>query len=509
MSQQHIPPTHARLIDGREFRVDADGAHVGERVHDFAHMQEARLLFLRPETLGLRMSDVGQVEYSFAAPGDGMAALEAIYQHLPELRRADTPPPAPEAPPNYFAPVAPPEPVPAPAPSPIYAPDGRFGAAPYGSYGPPQPRYPRSVPGMLPLPPAPIPFPQATLDAYGPDANTTRAELTPTPRTAGQLISNAFRLYGKRFSALFTLTLVVATLPMMFLALANALLMWLGGDNPLAGTPSLLPMLQQALNGQTPTNPTTTSATATTPLATFLSLAGLVVAVLSLLVLGWSQATLTVGAREATLGRPINLRACAREGLSRAWATLMSLIVFYVLLFIVAAPGLGLALALALTPNVRTAGVQFTPADTTGFYVAAGLIAALTLAFLAYIWTRFALYPITTALGMPQPLRRSLALTAFGWWRVFAALLVITLFTSLFTVSANLAQFVSLALSAVALAPLAQLIAGPVGALVRVGIVYDQRLRREGYALFQQEGITQPSGAQDATPAEHGSEVRR
>ncbi|HEX8982172.1 MAG TPA: hypothetical protein VF792_05335 [Ktedonobacterales bacterium] len=506
MSQQHIPPTHARLIDGREFRVEADGAHVDERVHAFAQMQEARLLFLRPETLGLRMSNVGQVEYSFANPGDGMAALEAIYQHLPELRRADTPPPAPEAPPNYFAPIAPPEPTPAPAPSPIYAPDGRFGSAPYGS---PQPRYPGSVSGMYALPPAPIPFPQATLDAYGPDANTTHAELTPTPRTAGQLIGNAFRLYGKRFGALFTLTLLVATLPMMLTALANALLMWLGGDNPLAGTPSLLPMLQQALNGQTPTTPTTTSATATTPLTTFIGLAGLVVAILSLLVLGWSQATLTVGAREATLGRPIDLRACAREGLSRAWATLMSQIVLYALLFLVAAPGLGMALALALTPNVRTAGVQFTPADATGFYVAAGLIAILTLVFLAYIWTRFALYPITTALGMQQPLRHSLALTAFGWWRVFAALLVVTLFTSLFSVSSNLAQFVSVALSAVALAPLAQLIAGPVGALVRVGILYDQRLRREGYALFQQEGITQPSGANDATPAKHGSEVHR
>ncbi len=504
MSQQHIPPTHARLIDGREFRVEADGAHVDERVHDFARMQEARLLFLRPETLGLRMSDVGQVEYSFANPGDGMAALEAIYQRLPELRRADTPPPAPEAPPNYFAPVAPPEPT--PAPSPIYTPDGRFGASPYGS---PQPRYPGSMSGMQPLPPAPIPFPQATLDAYGPTANTTYTELTPTPRTASQLMSNAFRLYGKRFSALFTLTLMVATLPMMLTALANVLLTWLGGDNPLAGTPSLLPMLQQALNGQTPTAPATTSATSTTPLTTFISLAGLVVAVLSLLVVGWSQAALAVGAREATLGRPIDLRACAREGLSRAWATLMSLIVFYVLLFIVAAPGLGLALALALTPNVRTAGVHFTAADATGFYVAAGLIAALTLIFLAYIWTRFALYPIATALGMQQPLRRSLSLTAFGWWRMFSALLVVTLFTSLFTVSANLAEFVSVALSAVALAPLAQLIAGPVGSLVRVGILYDQRLRREGYALFQQEGITQPNGAQDTTPAKHGSEVHR
>lgn len=506
MSQQHIPETHARLIDGREFRVDVDGAHVDDRVHPFARIQEARLLFLRPETLGLRMADVGQVEYSFATPGEGMAALEAIYQRLPELRRADAPPPAPEAPPNYFAPVAPPEPTPSPAPSPIYAPDGRFGAAPYGS---PQMRYPGAAPGVYALPPAPMPFPQATLDAYGPDANTTHAELTPTPRTASQLIGNAFRLYSKRFGALFTLALVVATLPMLLIALANALLTWLGGDNPLAGAPSPLPMFQQALNGQTPTATAATSATATTPLTTFIGLAGLVVAILSLLVVGWSQATLTVGARAATLGRPIGLRACAREGLSRAWATLMSLIVFYVLLTIVAAPGFGLALALALTPNVRTAGVRFTPADATGFYVAAGLITALTLMSLAYIWTRFALYPIATALGLPQPLRRSLALTTFGWRRVFLALLVVTLFTSLFTVSANVTEFYSVALGTVALAPLAQLIAGPLGALIRVGVLYDQRLRREGYALFQQEGITQPSGTPGAMSAERGSEVRR
>jgi hypothetical protein len=110
----------------------------------------------------------------------------------------------------------------------------------------------------------------------------------------------------------------------------------------------------------------------------------------------------------------------------------------------------------------------------------------------AYLWTRFALYPTAAALGLPQPLRVSLSLTASGWWRVFWALFVVTLVAGLFIISASVTQLLSVAVATVILAPLAQLIAGPLDALIRVGALYDQRLRREGYALFMQEGLAAP-----------------
>ncbi|HEY7848551.1 MAG TPA: hypothetical protein VIC27_00740 [Ktedonobacterales bacterium] len=488
MSQQYVPPTRAPLIDGRDLRIEGDGVHIGERFHPLAQIQEARLLFLRPETIGLTLAQIGQVEYSFARPGDGAAALETLYQLRPDLRRADAPAPAADAPAGYFAPIAPPAPLGPPPVTPSNAP-GQAGM-PFGSFGAPRPGYPPTPPQMA-RPLGPTPFPPQALAAFGPEPNRTYAELTPVPRKAGQLIGATFRLFGKRLGALLALALLVATLPAAVIALLNALATALSGVNPLAGAPNPLNNLQQILNGQAATTPATT-ATTTTPLDTLIGLLSLAAVVLSLLVAAWSQAALTVGAREATLGRRVSARACAREGLTRLWPTLWALCFLYGMLGIVAIPGLGLALAFLLGPSEPGAAAQVTPQDAIVFFVIAGIIAVATLTLVAYLWTRFALYPTAAALGLPQPLRVSLSLTASGWWRVFWALFVVTLVAGLFIISAGVTQLLSVAVATVILAPLAQLIAGPLDALIRVGALYDQRLRREGYALFMQEGLAAP-----------------
>lgn len=499
MSQQFVPPTAGRLVDGRELRVTEAGVSIGERLHPLARIQEARLLFLRPETIGLRLADIGQVEYSFERQGDGVAALEALYLLRPDLRRSDAPAPAPEAPPGYFTPVAQQPTPPAPPAPPAMA------QAPGVPYGAPLPGYPPVAPltPQYARPLGPALFPPQVIEAYGPDPNRSHAELTPKPRTAGQLIGAAFRLFGKRLSALLALALLVATLPSLIVALLDALVTALSGVNPLAGAPNPLDALQQVANGQTVTStaPTTTGSTS---LDIAVSLLSLLAVVLSLLVAAWSQAALTVGAREATLGRRISVRACAREGLTRLWPTLWSLFFLYGVLGIIAIPGFGLALAFVLGPNEPGLSAQVTAQDATAFAIIAGIIAAATILIVAYLWTRFALYPTAAALGLPRPLRLSLSLSSFGWWRIFSALFVVTLVASLFTIPASAAQLYSVALATVALAPLAQLIAGPLGALIRVGILYDQRLRREGYALFLQEGIAQPA----ATPAPPTPEQR-
>ena len=501
MSQQFVPPPQAPLLDGRELHVAEDGVHIGERFHPLGQIEEARMLFLRPETIALRLARIGQVEYSFARPGDGVAALEAIYHMRPELRRADTPAPAPEAPAGYFAPVTPPPPPPQPVtPSPYapYAPTTPQ-SAPFGA--PPQPGYaqPRTVGPM-----SPVPFPPQMLDAYGPEPNRTHLALTPAPRTAGQLIGAAFRLFGKRFAPLLTLALLVATLPSIALAGLDALASALSGVNPLLGAPDPLIGLQQALNGQTPATPT--SSASATPLDAFIGLLSVVVVMLTLLVAAWSQAALTTGARQALLGRPISLRACAREGFSRLWPTLWALFFLYGILALVAIPGLGLALTFVLAPYTPGISSQLSGQDALMFAILAGALAAGTLLLVAYLWTRFALYPTAAALGLPQPLRLSLALTSFGWWRVFWSLFVVTLATSLLAIPASAAQFLSVALAAIILGPLVQLITGPLGALIRVGVLYDQRLRREGYALFMQEGVAPPPNApaSPATPERSG-----
>jgi hypothetical protein len=274
--------------------------------------------------------------------------------------------------------------------------------------------------------------------------------------------------------------------------LLNAYLTVLSGVNPLAGAPNPIDIFMQALNN--PSAATATSATAApTTLDTTVSLLTLGAIALLLIAGAWGQAALTVGAREAALGRPISIGACARTGLARLWPTFWALAFLYGVLGLVAIPGLGFALSFALAPNTPDAHVP--SSDAVAFYIIGGIIGALTLLLVAYLWSRFALYPTAAALGLPQPLRLSLTLTAFGWWRVFRALIVVTLIAAALTIPATAAQVYSAALAGVILSPLAQFFAGPINALIRVGALYDQRLRSEGYRLFISEGVTPPAAS--------------
>jgi hypothetical protein len=492
VSDARAPLARVRLIDGRELVIEPDAAQVGERTHLISRIEEARLLFLRPETIGLRMKDVGLVEYSVAQPGDGQAALEAIYQLRPDLRRPDLPPPAPVAPPGYQ--VLPPPPTPEPfgplgpvAPPP---PGGPAAGPTPGSF-PPSPgafRYPLYPP---PPPPGPEPFPPEVIQAYGPEPNRRRATLTPQPRGAGQLIGATFRLATRRFGPLFALAVVAAFLPNLALGALSVAISLLSGENPFVAAPNPFANLQQALSGQTPAPASTQAPTAADGLAGLLTLVALVG---TLLVAGWTVAALTLAARDAALGRPISVMGCAREGWRRLWPTLSALIVTNAILFIIAIPGLGFSLGMILALVAPAPGEPSLPpgADVMAYVLAVGS-AAVTLAMLAWLWPRLALAPTAAALGLPAPIRTGWLLARGGAWRILLALLAVGVATMVFTLPATLSQFYSNGLAVLALIPLAQLIAAPLNALVRTLALYDQRLRSEGYTLFQQEGVTPPT----------------
>ncbi len=491
MNDAHAPLARVRLIDGRELVIEPDAARVGERTHPISRIQEARLLFLRPETIGLQMADIGLVEYSVARPGDGIVALEAIYQLRPELRRPDLPPPAPVAPPGYtvlpppppeFAgPVAPPfagRPLP-PPPGMYSSAPGAFPQAPPGAF--PYPLYP-------PLPPGPAPFPAHVTQAYGAEPNRRYATLTPQPRGAGRLIGDTFRLAARRFGPLFRLALLAAFLPNLALGALAVAIAQLSGENPFAVTPNPFSGLLQPSNGQTPT-----ATPAPTPTDALVALLSLIAVAATLLVAGWTVAVFTVAARDAALGRPISMGVCAREGWRRLWPTLSTLVVTNVILLFVAVPGLlfsaGVILALVAPPP----GTQPLPAGAAPVAITMAVCsAAFTLALLAWLWPRLALAPTAAALGMTTPIRSAWLLTRGGAWRILLALLVVGVVTTVFTAPATLSQFYSSGPAVLALIPLAQLIAAPLSALVRTLTLYDQRLRSEGYALFQREGVTPP-----------------
>ena len=173
----------------------------------------------------------------------------------PDLRRSDAPAPAAEAPAGYFAPPPPPPPPPLAPVAPMMAAQGQVGA-PFGPFGAPHQGYPAApFPPPFARPLGPAPFPPQTIAAFGPEPNRTHAELTPEPRTAGQLIGSTFRLFGKRLGGLLALALLVATLPTLLIGLLDALVAALSGVNPLAGAPLPLNTLQQIMNGQAATRP--------------------------------------------------------------------------------------------------------------------------------------------------------------------------------------------------------------------------------------------------------------
>ncbi|HEU0028651.1 MAG TPA: hypothetical protein VFQ25_16205 [Ktedonobacterales bacterium] len=484
MTEARAPLARVRLIDGRELLIEPDAVRVGERTHLISWIEEARMLFLRPETIGLRMKDVGLVEYSVARPGDGQLALEAIYQLRPDLRRPDLPPPAPEAPPGYeITAPAPPEPF-GPAGTGALPPVGRPAAPPPGAFPPPgaypYPLYPP------PPPPGPEPFPPPVAQAYGPEPNRRYATLTPQPRGAARLIGATFRLAGRRFGPLFALALVVALLPNLALGGLTVAISLLSGEDPFVVTPNPLGAIWQAASGQAP-------AVAATPTDSLVGLLSLLSLVAGLIMTGWMVAALTLAARDAALGRPISVAGCAREGLRRLWPTLSALIITNVALLVVAFPGLVFSLGLVLAVVAPPVGAAPLPAGATpvAIVMAAGT-ALVTLALLAWLWPRLALAPTAAALGMFAPVRTGWTLARGGAGRIFAALLAVGVVTALFTAPAEFAQFYSTGLAALALIPIAQLIAAPLSALVRTLALYDQRLRREGYALFEREGIAPP-----------------
>lgn len=494
MSDEREPLAQVRLMDGRTLVVTPSAVRVGDQSYLIAKIGEARLLFLRPETIGLRMADVGLVEYTVARPGDGQVALNAIYHARPELNRPDLDPPAAEAPPGFFVP--PPAPANEPAqPLTVAAPP-----APLSGVNAPR-AYPPAYPPLAPLrsaPPPPAPFPPEVAAAYGAAPNRRYATLTPRPRSAWRLMGATFRLAARRFGALYGLAFLVVFLPNLALGVISLVALALSGQSPFAAAPNPLLQFQQALNGQTPA----TATAASTSADSIVALLSLVAIIGGLVVDGWSVATLTVAARDVTLGRRVRPLACAREGWRRLWPTLVALAVTTVALLVVAAPGLGVALGMVLAVVDPEKGAPpLTSGDATVILAMAGGLALLAVALLAWLWPRLALAPTAAALGMSRPVLSGWNLARGGAGRILLALLVVGAVTTAISVPATLSQFISNGWAVLLIIPLAQMIVGPLSALVRTLALYDQRLRFEGYQLFQREGVMPPTPAEAAASA--------
>ena len=447
------------LRDGSEMRVASDGIHIDDAFYALASIQDARQVAPEPETIALRVAGAGMIEFQPARPGDGALALEALFRLRPELRPAG------------FAPVLPADMPPLPAP---YAP-----YAPYTPTPPPAARKPWMLDQRIPVPPD-------IASAYGPQPNRGRADLTPYPRRFGQLIGAIVRLYGRHLGAWLILACIVAFLPNLVMNGLQVALDAQRGIDPLAGHD----VLSDLLNPSAGTSPT--SGAAEPSLYTLLTT---LLGMLSLVLGAWTLAALTLGARDAVLGRRVSLKTSLASGFQRVWKTLATTLLVILLLLGAALLALFLSIVIAMLlsiaalPFAGKAAMSSTQPSPLGIALVASAFVIAFLPVLA-LGVRLALAPSLAALGYDDPVRRSLLLTRRQWWRAFGVLLLVSLPALVGALAVLAAQYVAVGLALVVVSPLVQLLVAPWLAVAHTALIYDLRLRREGYGVFMQERIT-------------------
>lgn len=478
------------LRDGTQLSVTPAGIQLGAAFIELARIQDARQVAPDPETFALRAAGTGLVEFQPIRPGDGAIALEALFRMRPDLRPAGFIGPSeghgyplPPPPPSLPYPSAPGFPPPYPPPPGAYPPD--YGYAP------------AAAPRVM----------------YAPSPNAQQGELTPYPRSFGELLSAIFQLYGKHFRKWLALGFWVILLPGLLIASAEVGVQMLLGVNPFVASPTAqaitigsncLPQIPAALTHD-------------------LVVGGAIAAgsiILSMLFSAWQTASFANAGREAILGRSVPIGASLNRGAQRLLPTLGTSIVVALALFAALVPGIvcyvisfaglfgsasgnlcatqNISTSSASTSTVSSASSVYLLLSCAGFLlIAAGCIFSLFLA------VRLIVAPVIAAterVGIGTALSKSWRLTYRSWWRCFGVIFVIGLVVVLFTLAFSALEAVPLVVVTIVAAPLAQWIISPLQELTYIVLLYDLRLRREGYAAITQQAAPVPAGTTSYRP---------
>ena len=497
-----------RLRDSVELRVTSEGVWIGERFIALAAIQDARQVSPDPETIALRVAGAGLVDFQPERAGDGGLVLEAIYRLRPDLR-----PPGfePRELPAGF-PALPPPPGQGAARGGYAAPLPQYGQIPPG-YRAPTPQAPPAPYGYPPVPPPPTPpAPQAPYGQppvgarYGGVEQAawtaSRGELTPFPRTYGGLLGAVFQLYNRHIGKLVLVAFFVVLLPALANGVAQLVLLHALGIDPLAGTANLTSTSCQ--------DPTTCN-----PFAVFhplqgsalvqdVALGGAALAA-SWLLAAWQVATLAVAGRQAVLGRRIGIGASLGAGLRRFVPTLIAWGLLQVLSLVIFAPAVGLYAyllanlfpggALAVSETATASSAVAVSALLGCFALVGGLVGLL------FFTTRLGLAPYAAAAERRGPLRalgQSWRLTRGSFWRTLGIWLTFAVLTGVPSYIGGQFSSLSAPFAYLVLLPLIQLFTAPLMALTWVTLLYDLRLRREGYAALTASAAE--SSAQPAAP---------
>jgi hypothetical protein len=463
------------LREGTEASVSHDDVRVSERAFALDDIQDARQVSPDPETIALRVAGERRgVELQPARPGDGALLLEALFRLRPALRPA-----------GFDAPVTLPPGFP-PLPTRATIPPVTAGAWPAQTgWSPGTGVYP-------PLPTAPGAPPSQPYGGYTrPPAAGGR--LTPLPRSGGELIGAAFELFVAHWRLWLLLGLAALFIPEVLRGSVDAVIQVAGGHSLWAGVPATTPGSGSGAFGISSADLPSGGELALDVLD--LALGGIVGAIIS----GWAAAVLGAAGRDALFGHAPRIGADLRAGLRRALPAIGAHLLGVLAPLAIMLPAIlvyGVILArfrgALVDPNsldpASSAAAAFTALGCLALLL---LLAGGILAIYVYVRLLLAAYiAATEPLGPVAALRKSWRLTYHQWWHTFIPIFVVALVVAVISIPAGFVQSASFGAGVLLASPLFAALTTPLAALASVAVLYDLRLRGEGYAALAEEGAT-------------------
>jgi hypothetical protein len=227
---------------------------------------------------------------------------------------------------------------------------------------------------------------------------------------------------------------------------------------------------------------------------------------IGVLIGGWAAAVLGIASRNALFGRAPQIGADLRAGLQRVLpaigANILSVLApLAIMLPVIIIYGVMLTQFRDILVNPNAIDSSSTAAQAFTVLGCLALILLLPCSILAiHVLVRLILAPYIAAtepLGPVAAVRKSWEITHHQWWHTAIPIFVIGLVVAVITIPAGFVQSASFGAGALIVSPLFSALTAPLGALVSVAVLYDLRLRREGYAALANEGSTADAESDD------------
>ena len=330
-------------------------------------------------------------------------------------------------------------------------------------------------------------------------SGATGGRLSPMPRTGAELIGAAFELFVAHWRLWLLLGLVTLLIPNVLNGAVDAVIQLVRGQNLWAAVTSA----GGAGSGAFGVN----GATLPSGEALLLDVLDLVIGgAIGVLFGGWAAAVLGIASRNALFGRAPQIGADLRAGIRRVLPAIGANIVsvlapLAIMLPVIIIYGVMLTQFRDVLVNPNSLDPSSMAAQVFTVLGCLALILLLPCSILAvHVLVRLILAPYIAAtepLGPVAAVRKSWQITRRQWWHTAIPIFVIGLVVAVIAIPAGFVQSASFGVGALIVSPLFAALTAPLGALVSVAVLYDLRLRREGYAALANEGSTADASSEE------------